>query len=167
MTMFDEDVIEGAQRVLARCRALKFKLATAESLTGGLIAGAVTSIAGASDVLDRAYVVYSYEAKAQMLAVPYELTASCGAVSEAVARAMAQGALARSHPCAQVSVAVTGVAGPGPSGANPAGRVHLASARSDRRESVHRQCDFGDIGREKIRRETILAAFELVLVCLA
>lgn len=166
MSMFDEGVTEAAARVLSRCRALGFKLATAESLTGGLIAGAITAVPGASDVVDRAYVVYSYEAKAQMLAVPYALTASCGAVSEAVARAMAEGALARSHPCAQVSVAVTGVAGPGPSGANPAGRVHLAAARHDVRGSVHRQCDFGDIGRENIRRETIVAAFELVLVCL-
>lgn len=164
--MFDDDVTRKAREVLTICRDRKWKLATAESLTGGMIAAALTEIPGSSDVVDRAYVVYSYEAKAQMLAVPYDLVAECGAVSEAVARAMAEGALARSHPCAHLSVAVTGVAGPGPSGANPAGRVHLASARR-KGETLHVMSDFGDVGRAEVRLRTVHAALDLVLAQLA
>ncbi len=160
--MFDEETLAKARAVLDGCRARGWKVCTAESLTGGLIAAALTEVPGSSDVVDRAYVTYSYEAKAQMLGVPYDLVASCGAVSEAVARAMASGALARSHPCAHLSVAVTGVAGPGPSGANPAGRVHLASAMRGA-EVLHAQRDFGSGGRDAVRRATVLAALDLLL----
>ena len=160
--MFDDETLSKARAVLDECRARKWKVCTAESLTGGLIAAALTEVPGSSDVVDRAYVTYSYEAKAQMLAVPYDLVAACGAVSEDVARAMAAGALARSHPCAHLSVAVTGVAGPGPSGANPAGRVHLATALRGG-DVLHAQRDFGAAGRDAVRRATVLAALDLLL----
>ncbi len=160
--MFDAETEAKARAVLAGCRTKCWKVCTAESLTGGMIAAALTDIPGASDVFDRAYVTYSYEAKAQMLAVPYDLVAACGAVSEAVARAMATGALARSHPCAHVSVAVTGVAGPGPSGAHPAGRVHLAAALRGSEHVAHVMRDFGAIGRDGVRRATVLAALDLL-----
>jgi nicotinamide-nucleotide amidase len=164
--MFDEETLSKARAVLDGCRARGWKVCTAESLTGGLIAAALTEVPGSSDVVDRAYVTYSYEAKAQMLGVPYDLVAACGAVSEAVARAMASGALARSHPCAHLSVAVTGVAGPGPSGANPAGRVHLASAMRGG-DVLHAQRDFGSSGRDPVRRATVLAALDLLLTRLS
>lgn len=168
--MFDDETFALARAVLDGCRAKKWKLCTAESLTGGLIAAALTEIPGASDVVDRAYVTYAYEAKAQMLAVSYDGVVACGAVSEEVARAMADGALARSHPCAHVSVAVTGVAGPGdlatPSGVKPAGRVHIASARRGG-ETLHEQRDFGAVGRDGVRRATVRAALTLLLRQLA
>jgi nicotinamide-nucleotide amidase len=160
--MSDAETETKARAVLDACRAKGWKLCTAESLTGGMIAAALTDVPGASDVFDRAYVTYSYEAKAQVLAVPYDLVAACGAVSEAVARAMAAGALARSHPCAQLAVAVTGVAGPGPSGANPAGRVHLATALRGA-EVVHARRDFGAVGRDAVREATVHAALDLLL----
>lgn len=160
--MFDEEIQSRARAVLDACKARGLRVSTAESLTGGLIAGALTEIPGSSDVVDRAFVTYSYEAKAQLLAVPYDLVAACGAVSEEVARRMAEGALARSHPHAQLAVAVTGVAGPGPNGANPAGRVHLAVARSGA-ETTHAQRDFGEAGRDAVRRATVLAALEMLL----
>jgi nicotinamide-nucleotide amidase len=155
-----------ARAVIDACRERELRLVTAESLTGGLIASALTAIPGASDVLDRAFVVYSYAAKAQMLGVPYELVSACSAVSEAVARAMATGALARSHPEAQLSVAVTGVAGPGPLDAeHPAGLVHLAIARTSYAapELTHVELRLGDIGRDEVRHATVAAALALVL----
>jgi nicotinamide-nucleotide amidase len=161
--MFDAETEAKARAVLDGCRAERWKVCTAESLTGGLIAAALTDVPGASDVFDRAYVTYSYEAKAQVLAVPYDLVEACGAVSEAVARAMATGALARSHPCAHLAVAVTGVAGPGPSGANPAGRVHLAAAMRGSDAVLHEMRDFGAIGRDGVRRATVHAALDLLL----
>ncbi len=160
--MFDNETRSLAEAVLTGCRARGLRVATAESLTGGLIAGALTEVPGSSDVVDRAFVTYSYEAKAQELGVPYDLVAACGAVSEAVARRMAEGALARAHGRADLAVAVTGVAGPGPSGANPAGRVHLAIARRGG-ETTHTQRDFGDVGRAAVRRATVRAALELLL----
>jgi nicotinamide-nucleotide amidase len=160
--MFDDETRQRAHAVLAACRARGWRVCTAESLTGGLIAAALTEIAGASEVFDRAFVTYSYESKAQELGVPFDLVAACGAVSEAVARAMAVGALARSHPCVHLAVAVTGVAGPGPSGGNPAGRVHLAAARRGSETVLHVQRDFGAVGREAVRRATVRDALELL-----
>lgn len=161
--MFDDEVLAKARAVLDACRARGWKVCTAESLTGGMIATALTTIPGASDVFDRAYVTYSYEAKAQMLAVPYDVVAACGAVSETVARAMACGALAHAHPCTHLSVAVTGVAGPGPSGTTPAGRVHVASAVRNRDMVLHEVHDFGAVGRDAVRRATVVAALDLLL----
>ena len=109
--MFDEEVLSAARRVLDMCRSRRLTISTAESCTGGLIAGALTEIAGSSDVVDRGFVTYSNEAKARMLGVPTAIIRRDGAVSESVARAMAEGALARSGT--EIAVAVTGVAGPG------------------------------------------------------
>jgi len=122
--MFDHEMREAAEHVLFTCRKRGFKVVTAESCTGGLIAAALTAIAGSSDVVDRGFVTYSNEAKREMLGVPWDAIVSHGAVSETVARAMATGALERSG--AQLSVSVTGVAGPGdqegrPPGTEPAG----------------------------------------------
>ena len=108
---FPDAVIERADRLLALCRAGGLRVATAESCTGGLIAACLTEIAGSSDVVDRGFVTYANEAKHDLLGVPDELLIRVGAVSEEVARAMAEGALKRSD--AHLAVAVTGIAGPG------------------------------------------------------
>ncbi len=163
MLTLDEQTGELARAVIDACKSQGLRLVTAESLTGGLIAGALTTVPGSSYVVDRAFVVYSYAAKSQMLGVPYELVRSCCAVSEAVARAMAEGALARSYPEAQVSVAVTGVAGPGDLDAErPAGLVHLAAARLGG-PTLHRERRFGSCGRPEVRAQTVRAALQLVL----
>ncbi len=129
--MFSGKHIRQAEAVLDRCRDLDLKLTTAESCTGGLIAACLTAIAGSSDVFDRGFVTYGNEAKVGMLGVPQALLATHGAVSEAVARAMAEGALA--HASAHVSVAVTGIAGPGGGTATkPVGLVHIAVAGGGR-----------------------------------
>lgn len=139
--MFDEEIQSRARAVLDACKARGLRVATAESLTGGLIAGALTEIPGSSDVVDRAFVTYSYEAKAQLLAVPYDLVAACGAVSEEVARRMAEGALARSHPHAQLAVAVTGVAeAPVRTARTP--RAGCTSPSRSGAETTHAQRDF-------------------------
>ena len=109
--MIPDDLLAEAEALLAACRARNIRLATAESCTGGLIAATLTAIAGASDVVDRGFVTYSNEAKHEQVGVPMALIQTDGAVSETVARAMAEGALARSR--ATIAVSVTGVAGPG------------------------------------------------------
>lgn len=152
---------EKAVAVLDACRKAGVMIATAESCTGGLIAGALTDIAGSSDVVDRGFVTYSNEAKAQMIDVPMELINRVGAVSKEVALSMAEGALARSY--AGVTVAVTGIAGPGGgSDAKPVGLVHVASARKGH-PTLHRECRFGPKTRAEIRHATVLAALDLVL----
>jgi nicotinamide-nucleotide amidase len=152
---------EKARAVLEACRKAGVMVVTAESCTGGLIAGALTDIAGSSDVVERGFVTYSYESKSELLGVPAAMIAEHGAVSEPVARAMAEGALAASR--AQISIAVTGVAGPGSdSQAKPAGLVHLASAQTGK-GVLHEIRKFGDIGREAVRRATVEAALDLIL----
>lgn len=147
--------------MLDACRAAGVMLAAAESCTGGLVIGALTAIPGSSDVVDRGFVSYSYDAKSEMLGVPPATIAEHGAVSEAVARAMAEGALTRSR--GQIAIAVTGVAGPGSdSQAKPAGLVHFAVAQTDK-GVIHDKREFGDIGRDAVRRATVMAALELVL----
>ena len=159
------EIAELAVKLLEACRRRGIMLATAESCTGGLIAGALTDIAGSSDVVERGFVTYSNEAKHEMLGVPEALIARHGAVSEAVARAMAEGAVARSR--AGLSVAVTGVAGPGGGSAQkPVGLVHVAVARQDR-PTRHLECRFGDIGRVAIREATIVEALRLALAVAA
>ncbi|WP_341861401.1 CinA family protein [Gymnodinialimonas sp. 57CJ19] len=139
-------------------RACGWMMATAESCTGGLIAGAVTDIAGSSAVFDRGFITYSNAAKTQMLGVPMELIEAHGAVSEAVAEAMAQGALARSE--AQVAVAVTGIAGPGGSEHKPEGRVCFGVATGTQ---VHVETvEFGALGRAQVRARTVAHALALV-----
>ena len=158
--MFTPKLLADAEQLLADFRARKLKLATAESCTGGLIAGLLTEIAGSSDVLERGFVTYANEAKTEMLGVPAEVIAREGAVSEATARAMAVGAIRHSH--ADIAVAVTGVAGPGGgSPAKPLGLVHIAAARQGA-STLHRECRFGDLGRSRIRLATIEVAVDLL-----
>ncbi len=148
-----------AHEVVSRATAAGAMLATAESCTGGLIAAALTEVPGSSSVLDRGFVTYSNSAKEQMLGVDPALIAAHGAVSEEVARAMAQGALARSS--ARMAVAVTGIAGPGGSEAKPEGRVcfALADGRGVRAETV----EFGALGRSPVRSATVEHALRMVL----
>ncbi|KAB0573048.1 CinA family protein [Brucella pituitosa] len=150
--------------VLNACRKRGIMIATAESCTGGLIAGALTDITGSSDVVDRGFVTYSNEAKNEMIGVPLALINSNGAVSKEVAIAMAEGALA--HSRAGISIAVTGIAGPGGGSAEkPVGLVHIASARQGF-ATLHKECRFGEKSREDIRHETVLSALALVLAAL-
>lgn len=151
--------------MLDACRAAGVMLATAESCTGGLVIGALTEIPGSSAIVDRGFVTYSYDAKSEMLGVPPAMIAEHGAVSEPVARAMAEGALARSR--AQLAIAVTGVAGPGSdSQAKPAGLVHFAVAQTGR-GVIHERREYGDIGRDAVRRATVMTALDLILERLA
>jgi nicotinamide-nucleotide amidase len=154
--MFPPALIAQAAALIDRCRRNRLMLATAESCTGGLVAGLVTSVSGSSDVLDCGFVTYSNEAKTRMIGVPADLIARVGAVSEGVARVMAEGAIA--HSAADVAVAVTGVAGPGGGTASkPVGLVHCAAARRGF-PTVHRELRLGDIGREQVRLETVRVA---------
>ena len=149
-----------AAALLARCRAAGVMVATAESCTGGLIAGLLTEIPGSSATVERGFIVYSNRAKEEMLNVPGDLIADAGAVSEPVARMMAEGALQNSR--ANLAVAVTGVAGPGGgTPLKPVGLVHLAVARENK-PIFHQAMRYGDIGRERIRRETIATALEML-----
>ena len=162
--MLDREVLERAAAVIDANRRAGLTIATAESCTGGLVAGALTEIAGASDVVDRGYVTYSNEAKQEALGVHLDILETFGAVSVAVAWAMAQGALARSH--ADTAVAITGVAGPGGgSDRKPIGMVVFARASRDGDPTVvvadTRQ--FGDLGRSEIRRQAVLVALDLLM----
>ncbi len=161
--MFGEKLMSNAEKVILSCRKAKIRLVTAESCTGGLISAALTAVAGSSDVLDRAFVVYSNESKYQELSVPYHLLEQHGAVSKEVTIAMAEGALARSYSHAQMCVAVSGVAGPGGSQEKPAGLVHFAVARKGIFPTLHESHEFGDIGRSKVRECTVNTALGLLL----
>lgn len=148
-----------ATDVLDRAKVRGVMIATAESCTGGLIAGCLTEIAGSSAVVDRGFVTYSNEAKTEMLGVPAATISAVGAVSEEVARAMAEGALARSR--ALLTVAVTGVAGPGGGSAEkPVGLVHFGCAMQ-RAETLHRRVVF-DGDRSAVREVTVRTALELL-----
>lgn len=158
--MFSAQRLAAAEALLAGFRAKRLKVATAESCTGGLIAGLLTEIAGSSDVVERGFVTYSNEAKIELIGVPAGVITQHGAVSEETARAMASGALA--HSRADVTVAVTGVAGPGGgSAAKPVGLVHVAAARRGG-DVIHRECRFGDLGRDGIRLATVDAALAML-----
>ena len=158
--MFPPDLLADAEALLAECRGLGLKLAAAESCTGGLVAGLLTEIGGASDVVERGFVTYSNDAKQELLGVRLETLIEAGAVSAETARAMADGALAKSR--ADISVAVTGVAGPtGGTAAKPVGLVHLAAARLGR-PTVAEEHRFGEIGRAEIRLASVRAALALV-----
>ncbi|MCP5410994.1 MAG: CinA family protein [Alphaproteobacteria bacterium] len=157
--IFAPQLIQQAVDLLAAARGKGVTIATAESCTGGLIAGLLTEIAGSSDVVDRGFVTYSNQAKEEMLGVPHDLLESHGAVSEPVAAAMAAGALTRSR--AQLAVAVTGIAGPsGGSDEKPVGLVYVAAMRAGGEAVVERHL-FGNIGRTQVRFVTIEAALEL------
>jgi nicotinamide-nucleotide amidase len=162
--VYPDALLAEASRLLEACRRENIKIATAESCTGGLIAGLLTENPGASDVVERGYVAYSNESKSEMLGVPAALIASNGAVSEAVARAMAEGAL--THARAEISIAVTGFAGPGGGGAaKPVGLVHLAAAGKGRVTQLQ-ELRLGDIGRGRVRMATVEAAVALLWLVL-
>jgi nicotinamide-nucleotide amidase len=157
--MFDHEIRDVAERVLTSCRGKKLKLVTAESCTGGLVAAALTAIAGSSDVVDRGFVTYSNEAKHEMLGVAWDTLEKHGAVSEPVARAMARGAL--THSMADISVSVTGVAGPGGGSVEkPVGLVHFSAARSGFDLIAERHVFPGD--RDGIRRLATITALNLL-----
>lgn len=165
--MIDDEVRALAERVVAANRSAGRRIATAESCTGGLVSAAITSVAGSSDVFDRGFVTYSNESKTAMLGVSEEILATLGAVSEATAWAMAKGALDRSE--ADVSVAISGIAGPGGgTEKKPVGTVVFARARRTEKgideagilADVHQ---LGDLGRDEIRRQAVLIALRLLL----
>lgn len=140
------------------------KIATAESCTGGLIAASLTDIPGSSDVFERGFVTYSNESKTELLGIPASLIAEHGAVSEQVARAMSEGALA--HSPADVAIAVTGIAGPGGGTAEkPVGLVYVAAAQRGGGQSVQRHLFDGD--RESVRLSTVRAALAMALSLVA
>jgi nicotinamide-nucleotide amidase len=151
-----EDVRAAAKALLDACRLRGLKVATAESCTGGLVAGALTDIAGSSDVVDRGFVTYSNEAKQQMLGVPADTIEKHGAVSRETAEAMARGALGNAN--ADLAVAITGIAGPGGGSPDkPVGLVHFAAA-SRNGKLTHKEMRYGDLGRIGVRRKSVLQA---------
>lgn len=163
MTSPSDDTTTLAGEVLATARTRGLKIATAESCTGGLVAAALTAVAGSSDVLDRGFVTYSNGAKMDMLGVPAGLLAEYGAVSRPCARAMAEGAIARSD--ADLAVAITGIAGPGGgSSEKPVGLVHFATALKtpDGIATVHIEHRFGDLGRDGVRRAALITALKML-----
>lgn len=162
MTILPEDLTELAAQVIAANRASGRTVALAESCTGGLVAAALTEIAGSSAVLDRGFVTYSNESKQELLGVPRDIIDTFGAVSIACAWSMAQGALSRSN--ADVAIAISGIAGPeGGSAQKPVGTVVFARAvrGSDELVAEERLLDGSD--RSEIRRQAALVALELLL----
>ena len=150
-----------AEKVIDALRAKSWKLATAESCTGGMVAAAITDVAGSSDVFDRGFVTYSNLSKAEMLGVVPALIATHGAVSSQVATAMSEGALLYSK--AQISVAITGVAGPGGGSVEkPVGLVHFSVAANGL-PTAHSEIKFGDIGRSQVRLQARDSALQMVL----
>jgi nicotinamide-nucleotide amidase len=149
-----------SRSLLDLCRMRKLTVATAESCTGGLVAGALTEIPGSSDVIDRGFVTYSDEAKRAMLGVKATTLATFGAVSKETATAMAVGALERAG--VDLAVAITGIAGPGgDTPGKPIGLVHFAVAARDGR-ILHRECRFGAIGRGAVRQRSVVEALRML-----
>jgi nicotinamide-nucleotide amidase len=152
-----------ADLLVKALRDKNWSLATAESCTGGLLAGAITDVAGSSCVFDRGFVTYSNAAKADMLGIPLELIEQHGAVSEVIARKMAEGALMYSN--ADISVAITGIAGPGGGSTDkPLGLVHFACATKNK--TKHSEVRFGDLGRAVVRQAAVKHAVQMVLLAL-
>ncbi|WP_282608264.1 CinA family protein [Pelagibius sp. Alg239-R121] len=155
--MFPAELLSAAEKLLEDCRIAGLKITTAESCSGGLIAGCLTEIAGSSDVVERGFVTYSNEAKMELLDVAESLLAAHGAVSAEVAEAMASGALA--HSPADIAVAVTGVAGPGGgSDAKPVGLVYMGLCRRGE-PPLHRKLNFPG-SRGDVRQATVEAALD-------
>ena len=161
MSLFPQDIISAAEAIIRDFTAAGLMLSTAESCTGGLIAGALTEISGSSAVVDRGFVTYTNTAKMEMLGVQEATLSRFGAVSEETARQMVHGALFRSR--ADIAVAVTGIAGPGGGSAEkPVGLVHLA-AKSRAGALVHRKMLYCDIGRSEVRLATVRTALEMIV----
>jgi nicotinamide-nucleotide amidase len=157
--VFEAETLALAQSVLDACRARGWHVATAESCTGGLVSGALTAIAGSSDVVERGFVTYSNEAKSELLGVPPETIATHGAVSAETAAAMAEGAVARSP--VDLAISVIGVAGPGGgSAAKPVGLVIFGLARRNGPSRTERRIFDGD--RSAIRQAALQMALGLL-----
>ena len=157
--MLPEALVDAASALLHACREAGLTVATAESCTGGLVAGCLTEIAGSSDVFDRGFVTYSNEAKSELLGVPAPMILRHGAVSEEVAKAMAIGALAKS--LALMTIAVTGIAGPGgATPGKPVGLVHFALAMTGG-VTTHERHEF-EGNRSDIRREAVRTALRIL-----
>ncbi len=158
--MFDREILDAATRLLDVCKTKKLTVATAESCTGGLVAGAISEIAGSSLVLDRGFVTYSNEAKQQMLGVTPATIDVYGAVSKECAEEMAKGALA--HAQVALAVSITGIAGPtGATPGKPIGLVFFCAASRSGRISAHDR-KYGAIGRSEVRRASILQALAML-----
>ena len=158
--MINEKMRKAASAVLDLCRARRLKIATAESCTGGLVAGALTEIAGSSDVFDSGFVTYSNAAKQQVLGVSADILREHGAVSRETAEAMARGALGKSS--ADLVVAITGIAGPGGGGpGKPVGLVHFA-ASTRAGALTHHEARYGEIGRAQVREKSVLQALTML-----
>ena len=156
--MFSLEIVTLARLLVDEARQRSLRIVTAESCTGGLVAGAICQVSGASDVFERGFITYSNRAKQELLGVPGDLIADLGAVSEPVARMMAEGALEASN--AHISVSVTGVAGPlGGTAMKPVGTVHIATARTNH-GLMHRQEFFEDETREGIQAAAVQAALQ-------
>lgn len=161
--MIPPSLLQDAESLLSACRARRVRLATAESCTGGLIAATLTAIAGSSDVVECGFVTYSNAAKHELLGISMELIARVGAVSDEVARAMAEGALARSR--ADIAIADTGVAGPGGGSPDkPVGLVCFGLARRGQPVTSDRRVFAGD--RAAVRAAAVAHAFALIQSCL-
>lgn len=160
--MFDEELSAIAGETIRQFGEANMLVATAESCTGGLIGGCLTSVSGSSSVVDRGFITYSNEAKQEVLGVNSDLLKEYGAVSSQVASEMAIGALKNSN--ASASVAVTGIAGPnGGSEEKPVGLVYIAVATTSEEGAFVEDFNFGNISRDKIRRETIKEALEMLI----
>jgi nicotinamide-nucleotide amidase len=158
--MFPLEIVTLARLLIDEARERSLRIVTAESCTGGLVAGAICQVPGASDVFERGFVTYSNRAKQELLGVPGDLIADLGAVSEAVARMMAEGALENSN--AHLSVAITGVAGPGGgTRLKPVGTVHIATARANQ-ALMHREEFFEVETREEIQLAAVQSALEML-----
>lgn len=157
----DRIIFELAEEVVRLCVEKNVMIATAESCTGGLVAGCITEIPGASQVLERGFITYSDQAKTEMLGVMSITLKQYGAVSKDVALEMAHGAMSRSE--AGISVSVTGIAGPsGGSTGKPVGLVHFGG-RHYKGAMIHREMNFGDIGRHEIRMQAVEVALEMII----
>ena len=150
-----------SRSLLDLCRMRKLTIATAESCTGGLVAGALTDIPGSSDVIDRGFVTYSNDAKRAMLGVKASTLSTFGAVSKETATAMAVGALEKAG--VDLAVSITGIAGPGgATPGKPVGLVHLAVASRDGK-ILHREFRFGAIGRTTVRQRSVVEALRMLM----
>ncbi|MFC3078065.1 CinA family protein [Phenylobacterium terrae] len=156
--MFSLEIVTLARLLIDEARERSLRIVTAESCTGGLVAGAICSVAGASDVFERGFVAYTNRAKQELLGVPGDLIADLGAVSEPVARMMAEGALENSN--AHLAVSVTGIAGPGGgTPMKPVGTVHIATARSNQ-ALMHKAELFDGETREEIQLAAVQSALQ-------
>lgn len=156
--LLPDEIERAAREVLTRACEAGLSLATAESCTGGLLASLLTDVEGVSSTFERGFVVYSKDAKCELLHIARDTVERCGAVSRDVALAMADGALRASH--ADIALSITGFAGPGAPEDEP-GLVHFGCARKGR-DTAHREAHFGDIGRGPTRIACLRVALEMI-----